>query len=66
MGRSIRTDRWRYTEWRDLKQNLVGVELYDEANDPQENTSLAGSSAHVETLQSLSSQLKVGWRAALP
>ncbi len=66
MGRSIRTDRWRYTEWHDLKQNLVGIELYDEANDPQENTSLASSPDQAKTLQSLSAKLKAGWRAALP
>jgi arylsulfatase A-like enzyme len=66
MGRSIRTDRWRYTEWHDLKQNLVGIELYDEKNDPQENISLASSPDHAETLQSLSVQLKAGWKGALP
>lgn len=66
MGRSIRTDRWRYTEWRDPKQNLVGVELYDETNDPQENVNLENSPDQAETLQSLSAQLKTGWRVALP
>jgi iduronate 2-sulfatase len=66
MGRSIRTDRWRYTEWHDLKQNLVGIELYDEKNDPQENISLASSPDHAETLQSLSVQLKAGWKGSLP
>ena len=66
MGRSIRTDRWRYTEWRDPKQNLVGVELYDETNDPQENINFASSPDQAETLQSLSAQLKAGWKAALP
>jgi len=66
MGRSIRTDLWRYTEWRDLKQNLVGTELYDETNDPQENTNLASDAAHAETLQKLAAQLKAGWKAAMP
>jgi iduronate 2-sulfatase len=40
-GRSIRTDRWRYTEWHDLKGKPTGVELYDELNDPQETVNLA-------------------------
>lgn len=31
MGRSIRTERWRYTEWNGGKD---GVELYDHASDP--------------------------------
>jgi uncharacterized sulfatase len=38
MGRSVRTERWRYTEWDDGKQ---GRELYDHENDPQEYTNLA-------------------------
>lgn len=66
MGRSIRTDRWRYTEWHDPKQNLVGVELYDEVNDPQENVNIAHSASHGETLESLAAQLRAGWEAALP
>jgi len=39
LGRSIRTERWRYTEWDD--RNL-GAELYDEQNDPRELNNLAG------------------------
>ncbi len=33
MGRTVRTDRWRYTEWDGGRQ---GVELYDHQNDPCE------------------------------
>jgi uncharacterized sulfatase len=33
MGRSIRTERYRYTEWDDGKK---GAQLYDYANDPAE------------------------------
>ena len=33
MGRTVRTDRWRYTEWDGGKQ---GAELYDQQNDPGE------------------------------
>jgi len=37
MGNSIRTDRWRYVEWRGLKDGeLVARELYDHERDPQE------------------------------
>ena len=35
MGRSMRTDRWRYTEWANAKNESVGVELYDEAERPE-------------------------------
>jgi uncharacterized sulfatase len=38
MGRSIRTDRWRYTEWAEGKE---GVELYDHWADPMEFDNLA-------------------------
>lgn len=40
LGRSVRTDRWRYTEWAD---GAKGAELYDELNDPGELTNLAQS-----------------------
>jgi iduronate 2-sulfatase len=37
IGRSVRTDRWRYTEWGDG----VAAELYDHAADPDEYRNLA-------------------------
>jgi arylsulfatase A-like enzyme len=65
MGRSIRTDRWRYTEWTNTKGGSAGVELYDEQADPAENKSVAGDPANTEVVKELASQLKAGWRAAL-
>lgn len=38
MGYSIRTEKWRYTEWDKGKR---GVELYDEVDDPHEFNNLA-------------------------
>ncbi|MEQ1841882.1 MAG: iduronate-2-sulfatase, partial [Verrucomicrobiales bacterium] len=38
MGRSLRTERWRYTEW---NEGEAGVELYDHAADPMEFENLA-------------------------
>ncbi len=38
MGRSIRTERYRYTEW---DEGRSGVELYDHEKDPNEYTNLA-------------------------
>ncbi len=39
MGRSVRSDRWRYTEW---DEGRDGVELYDHTDDPLEYRNLAG------------------------
>jgi uncharacterized sulfatase len=57
MGRSIRTDRWRYTEWDGGKE---GVELYDQRNDPKEYKNLAKDSAQAETVEKLKAMLHAG------
>jgi arylsulfatase A-like enzyme len=62
MGRSIRTERWRYTEWHDLKGKPAGIELYDET----ESKNLAEDPAHAERVKQLASQLRSGWQAAKP
>jgi iduronate 2-sulfatase len=45
MGRSLRTDRWRYTEW---NEGEAGVELYDHDADPGELVNLAGTAVASE------------------
>jgi uncharacterized sulfatase len=42
-GHSVRTERWRYTEW---DNGSRGVELYDERNDPGELRNLASDPKH--------------------
>jgi uncharacterized sulfatase len=53
-GRSVRTERWRYTEWDEGKQ---GVELYDHAADPHEYHNLAADPKHAETVRMLKALL---------
>lgn len=67
MGYSMRTDRYRYTEWQNKKSGKVEArELYDHETDPAENDNVADSDANRELVAKLSEQLKAGWRAALP
>lgn len=62
-GRSIRTERWRYTEWRAIKGGeLVARELYDHDSDPLETRNLAGQSELMETLAPLAEQLAERFR----
>jgi uncharacterized sulfatase len=49
-GRTIRTVRWRCTEWNEGRN---GIELYDHETDPQEYTNLASDPKHAATLQEL-------------
>jgi uncharacterized sulfatase len=49
-GRSLRTARWRCTEW---DEGRSGVELYDHQSDPREYTNLAHDPRHTETLSRL-------------
>lgn len=52
MGRTIRTERWRYTEWNGGKS---GVELYDHASDPGafENLAIDPSPETMKIIESL-------------
>jgi iduronate 2-sulfatase len=59
---SVRTQRWRYTEWGDSEN----AELYDHEKDPREFTNLARQPEHSATVVELRQLLQGGWRAALP
>ena len=51
MGYSLRTPRWRYTEWDEGRR---GRELYDHEVDPREQTNLALRAEHAEEVKQLS------------
>jgi uncharacterized sulfatase len=56
-GRSVRTPRWRYTEWNEGRD---GAELYDEQADPREYTNLANDPQHATTVSELKQLLRDG------
>ncbi len=67
MGYSMKTDRYRYTEWRARAGGApVAVELYDHQTDPQENVNLAKLPEKKNLVAELGKQLEAGWRGALP
>ncbi|MGV3753908.1 MAG: sulfatase [Verrucomicrobiota bacterium] len=62
-GYSLRTARWRYTEW---DEGNKGRELYDHDKDPKELINLAAISEHAATVAELSKQLREAVKASLP
>ena len=65
MGYAMRTDRYRYVEWRERATgSVLARELYDHQADPQENVNAAGKPESVETVASLADQLRAGWQDA--
>ncbi len=55
MGYSIRTEKWRYTEWDHGKQ---GAELYDEVADPHESNNLAADAKHQKVVTEMQRRLR--------
>ena len=63
-GISIRTERYRYTEWG--QNGSRGVELYDYEVNPDETVNIASLPENAELVAHLSERLHAGWREALP
>lgn len=55
MGRTVRTERYRYTEWNEGK---AGVQLFDYEKDPTELTNLAGRPDYAEVEKQLRELLR--------
>jgi iduronate 2-sulfatase len=74
MGYSVRTDRFRYTEWRDWKTGeTIARELYDHWTDPDETRNVAGDPNRAQDVAGCAGQLnkfnpvvQPGWRPLLP
>jgi arylsulfatase A-like enzyme len=66
MGYSMRTERFRYTEWQHRKTGeVMARELYDHEKDPQENVNAADQPEYESDIRRLAGMLERGWRAAL-
>ncbi len=61
-GLSVRTGRFRYTEWRDVETGEVDArELYDHDEDPGENQNRAGDVEYVPEVRALAARLEEVW-----
>jgi uncharacterized sulfatase len=59
-GHSVRTQRWRYTEWANVAR---GVELYDHDADPRELTNLADDPKYAGVVKELRELVRKNWPA---
>jgi arylsulfatase A-like enzyme len=67
MGRTIRTDRYRYVGWRRKDTGeLAAEELYDHQADPLETVNVASRPENRPVVAALAKQLDAGWRESLP
>lgn len=58
-GHSVRTERYRYTEWGNGSR---GAELYDYQTDPEEKRNLADDPAMAEVVKELKALVKANWK----
>lgn len=64
-GYSIRTDRWRYTQWRAIADDsVIAQELYDHEDDPKETRNLAVLPDHQDIVEKLASALAESFKPA--
>jgi len=67
IGYAMRTDRYRYIEWRRTKTGeILARELYDHKVDAQENENVADDPEYSDVVVTLSEKMKGGWKEALP
>lgn len=67
MGYAMRTDRYRYVEWRDFKTDEISaIELYDHQVDPSELNNIADLPSNAILINELKQKLHDGWSKAKP
>lgn len=66
MGRSMRTEQDRYTEWFDREETVVARELYDLETAPFGTVNVANRPERAALVNSLATQLRDGWQSARP
>ena len=68
MGYSMKTDKFRYTEWvtRDNKREILARELYDHVKDPAENVNVVNEAAYASVVPGLAKMMLAGWNGARP
>ena len=64
IGYSMRTDRYRLTQWLVPGTDFYAYELYDHVSDPDENINLASAAEYKTLVDELKSKLHAGWEAA--
>lgn len=67
MGYSVRTDRYRYTEWENWETGeVVATELYDHDADPAESRNVSEDERYSGVSDEMAAILEAGWVAAVP
>ncbi len=66
MGYSMRTQRFRFTEWVDRDRTVVARGLYDLENSASETVNVADQPENAALVDTLAVQLRDGWRKAVP
>lgn len=67
-GRSLRTERYRFTCWKQTKSpaETTAVELYDYLKSPVEVENIAERRENAELVKEMTAKLEAGWKAAKP
>lgn len=67
MGYAMRTDHYRFIEWRDFKTDTItAIELYNVQDDPAELNNIANLPKNELLIKELKQKLNDGWQKALP